>query len=331
MGAVKDQLLKTTSISGERINIRRANENDAPAMFEIFSDPATVEFIHVPQAKSVQDTLENSIRGFHMSDPLGKWVIALKDSDWVIGGIDLRLTPDEQDAEIGYVLGSKYTGQGYMTEAVQMLLKYSFETLGLSKIHSFHATENPKSGAVMQRAGMHFVKLIPNHEEIDGVKIDSLFYEINHHEYDQQLFWAKFKKLQPDAQFGSAWAFGDFAEMATELAQLVLDGTKTATASAYVEYQLEDEALPEAFKGYDILLNGNDEPVAILQTTQVKTVPFNKVDAEHAFKEGEGDRSLEYWRNNHLRFWQQAFAEKGLEFDPNQAKIVLEEFKVVYK
>ena len=50
---------------------------------------------------------------------------------------------------------------------------------------------------------------------------------------------------------------------------------------------------------------------------------------EHAFKEGEGDRSLEHWREFHKKFFRECLEEYGLEFSEN-VKVVREEFKVVY-
>ena len=51
---------------------------------------------------------------------------------------------------------------------------------------------------------------------------------------------------------------------------------------------------------------------------------------QHAYKEGEGDRSLAYWRDVHEDFFAEEFAETELEFN-GQTSILCEEFKVVYR
>ena len=51
---------------------------------------------------------------------------------------------------------------------------------------------------------------------------------------------------------------------------------------------------------------------------------------EHAFKEGEEDRSLEYWREVHKKFFRECLEEYELEFSENM-KVVCEEFVVVYQ
>lgn len=125
-----------------------------------------------------------------------------------------------------------------------------------------------------------------------------------------------------------AWAFGDSPDLANELLKLVLAGTKTATASLVVEYQDAAEQIPQ--KGdLSILLDGGGEPRALIRTTQVETVPFDEVTAEHAWAEGEDDRSLETWREQHERFWRRTLAGTAHEFDPSLA-VVCEQFEVLY-
>ena len=123
-----------------------------------------------------------------------------------------------------------------------------------------------------------------------------------------------------------AWAFGEAPD---KLADLVVSGIKTATCSAYDLYQLEQEPLPQ--KGdYSVILNSQDEAVCIIKTVRVYVSEFNKVSAEHAYKEGEGNRSLDYWRKVHENFLINELAAVHKSFDEN-TKVVCEEFEVVYK
>ena len=62
----------------------------------------------------------------------------------------------------------------------------------------------------------------------------------------------------------------------------------------------------------------------------VSLVAYNQVSAEHAYLEGEGDRSLSYWRRVHREAFTPDYQEAGKEFDEN-GLIVLEQFQVVYK
>ena len=138
--------------------------------------------------------------------------------------------------------------------------------------------------------------------------------------------WQAYKKINP--KIGDdidAWAFGDLAD---ELADLVLRGEKTATASAYELYKLENEPLPQA-GSFDVILDSQEKAVCIVEITKVSVLPFNEVSADHAFKEGEGDKSLAYWQQVHQAFFTECLAESGLEFSQEMG-VVLEEFRKVY-
>ena len=138
--------------------------------------------------------------------------------------------------------------------------------------------------------------------------------------------WQAYKKINPEiGDEIDSWAFGSLAD---ELADLVLRGEKTATASAYELYKLENEPLPKA-GSFDVILDSQDRAVCIVEITIVNVLPFNEVSAEHAFKEGEGDKSLAYWQQVHQAFFIECLAEAGLEFSQEMG-VVLEEFRKVY-
>ncbi len=128
------------------------------------------------------------------------------------------------------------------------------------------------------------------------------------------------KTLRPPA-----WSFGATPEQSDQLLGLVLDGTKTATSSARTDYADEGEPLPEPGM-LSIVLDGAGRPRALVVTTEARVVPFDQVDADHARDEGEGDGSLEYWREAHERFFTE-HAEGGFTKD---MPVVLERFRVLY-
>ena len=122
-----------------------------------------------------------------------------------------------------------------------------------------------------------------------------------------------------------AWAFGATPAQADELLALVLDGTKTATASSFADYAEEGEDPPDPGT-LSIVLDGAGHARALVVTTAVRTVPFDRVDAEHAWQEGEGDRSLEYWRAAHESF----FAEHASSGFRPDMPVLLERFRLLY-
>ena len=141
-----------------------------------------------------------------------------------------------------------------------------------------------------------------------------------------QEIWNKYKQINPSiGDEIDAWAFGVEADT---LADLVLKGEKTATTSAYDLYALEDEPLPQEGT-FDVILDSQNQAVCIVEITKVSVELFNQVSAQHAYKKGEGDKSLTYWRQVHEDFFTECLREAGLTFTPD-SKIVLEEFHKVY-
>jgi uncharacterized protein YhfF len=94
-----------------------------------------------------------------------------------------------------------------------------------------------------------------------------------------------------------SFAFGDGPRLADELLDLVIRGLKTATCST------EDE--PNTSKPGEcwIVLDGRGEPACVIETTEVTYRRYNEVDAAFAYEEGEGDRSLAYWREAHRNYF----------------------------
>ena len=137
--------------------------------------------------------------------------------------------------------------------------------------------------------------------------------------------WQTFSREHGICAEYEAWAFGDNADC---LASLVLRGVKTATCSALPLYEPDGEPLPRAGE-YSVILDSRDQAVCIIQTTKVYQTPFRQVTADHAWKEGEGDGSLAYWRKVHEAFFAMELQKAGLPFD-GDFMLVCEEFRRLY-
>jgi uncharacterized protein YhfF len=132
------------------------------------------------------------------------------------------------------------------------------------------------------------------------------------------------RQAKPDA-FG----FGGEADVADELAELVLAGRKRATTSLAIEFTSLSEPLP-IVGDVSIILRGDGVPVAIIERTQVTTRPFDAVDEAFAAVEGEGDGSLAYWRQAHAEYFTGVCTRLGRHFD-TQTPVICQVFRVVWK
>jgi uncharacterized protein YhfF len=94
-----------------------------------------------------------------------------------------------------------------------------------------------------------------------------------------------------------SFAFGDGPELADELLELVLKGIKTATCST------EDEPNISTPGECWIVLDGRCTPRCVIESTEISYRRYSDVDAVFAHDEGEGDRSLAYWREAHRQYF----------------------------
>lgn len=125
-----------------------------------------------------------------------------------------------------------------------------------------------------------------------------------------------------------SWHFCDTRKDADELGALVRAGTKTATCSLLWVYEAEGETTPQV-GDLVIVTDWENKPLCVIEITEVTIRPFKDVDASFACDEGEGDRSLEYWRAVHWRYFGRELAALGL-LPSDDMPLVCERFRVVW-
>jgi len=100
----------------------------------------------------------------------------------------------------------------------------------------------------------------------------------------------------PKAEFGFPGPLRD------KLVAAILSGAKTSTTGLLADYQLEDEPLPEVGQR-SVVVDSADQPVAVIEITEVRVVRLGDIDLAHAVDEGEGYESVAAWRAGHETFW----------------------------
>ncbi len=148
-----------------------------------------------------------------------------------------------------------------------------------------------------------------------------------------EKIWSNFIEKNPKYKGGKIKDIYHFCydeKDANELAKLVKTGIKRATSSLYLLYNLEndEENIPK-LGDLSIITDYDGNPCAIIENTLVELVPFNEVTEEFAHKEGEGDKSLNYWKRVHKDFFSKELQEFGIDFDESML-VVLEYFEVIY-
>ena len=144
-------------------------------------------------------------------------------------------------------------------------------------------------------------------------------------------FWKEFCEMNSGLNIETPfqiWFFGSSSEMARELAELVIAGEKTATASLVAVNEITPEIAP-IDEGYSVVTDFEGNPQCVIQTTEIRLMPFIEVDAQFAFDEGEGDQTLEFWRDVHWRYFTKEAAQLNLEFN-EKSLVCCERFQLLF-
>ena len=147
----------------------------------------------------------------------------------------------------------------------------------------------------------------------------------------EQAFWDSYVRTSsenPDASRVEAGIAGNI-EIADELLYLYLCGRKTAGSSLLKDYEYSGEDLPEP-GDYWIILDSRKTPRCIVRTIRVVIHRFDEVPKEVAVAEGEGDRSLSYWRQAHSSFFA-PFLRTWDVTDLSEERVVTEFYELVFK
>jgi len=167
------------TIRASRVYLRPVVAEDADALFTIFSDQQVMRYWGTPplaDRNAAMQLVREIHDGFERRTML-KWGLALSDSDALIGTTTLfNLNVDNGRAEIGYCLGRAHWGNGYMHEALQAQLKYSFETLDFRRLEADVDPRNTSSIRTLERLGFQREGYLRERWHVNGEIQDTLFY-----------------------------------------------------------------------------------------------------------------------------------------------------------
>ncbi|UWX55139.1 ASCH domain-containing protein [Maribacter litopenaei] len=111
-------------------------------------------------------------------------------------------------------------------------------------------------------------------------------------------------------------------------ADLVKKGVKKATTDSLLGLQYRNEPLPK-IGDFKVVTNWEGEAQCIIKLISVKLKPFFSIDTAYAQKEGEGDKSLEYWKKTHWDYYTRELEPFGRV--PRESMIVVcQEFEKIF-
>ena len=131
----------------------------------------------------------------------------------------------------------------------------------------------------------------------------------------------------PSGNAGTA-AFGITEDDARDIAPLVLNGTKTASGGLVWSNEFDGKRGIQPGDLW-VVIAGSDEPICIIETTEVRVFPYDEVPEHYAWWGGEGDRTMADWRRI---YWDYIVSEcKRIGREPHpKAALAMERFRVVF-
>jgi len=144
-------------------------------------------------------------------------------------------------------------------------------------------------------------------------------------------YWKEFQvnnREYLDIEQPPTFFFCDNKKDADECAELVVQKIKQATSPSVWWFEKNNEPLPKE-GDIAIVTNWDGEPKAIIRTTKVEIVKFKDISPEYADTEGEGDRTLAYWKKVHWDFYQNEMKPFN-EYPSEEMEIVCEYFETIW-
>lgn len=156
----------------ERLCLRQFTADDASFILELLNDPAFLQFIGDKGVRTLADAvtyLEQGPLASYATHGFGLYLVTLKQGGMPIGMSGLIKRPALDDVDLGYAFLPQFTGKGYASEAAQAVLTHGHIAFGLQRIVAITDPENAASIRVLEKAGMHFERMMQLTEESPAV------------------------------------------------------------------------------------------------------------------------------------------------------------------
>lgn len=156
-----------TMIETGRLRLRPWDPADAPALYELASDPAIGPAAGWPPHGSVEESssvIETVLSGplqfaIELGEPVGAHPAgALAGAIGLKGSDESRLVAAVGELEAGYWMGRPFWGHGLASEALAALIAHARDELGVRRIWAAHMVGNDRSRRVMERCGLAYVR-----------------------------------------------------------------------------------------------------------------------------------------------------------------------------
>lgn len=170
-------------IETERLRLREMDLNDASLLFQLRSDDSVMKYMAKEVILTIDEArkiIQDNLNAFWKGESI-YWAIALKDKDDFIGaGGYWRWAKQHFRAEIGFQLLPEYWRQGYMKEALESMIPFGFDQMGLHRIEADVDPRNIASIKLLEKLKFRKEGHFKENIHFKGQYLDSMIYSLIH-------------------------------------------------------------------------------------------------------------------------------------------------------
>lgn len=168
-------------LSGRRIRLRAMLPADAQALFGIWSHPAVAPWLDGPPLSSVEDAeaLIALLAEWAVEEESLRWSI-LGPEGIVIGscGYNNWQLQGAYRGEIGFELSPAAMRQGYMREALELVLAFGFRSMGLNRMEALCHPDNLRAEQLLTGLGFRQEGLLRQYRHTASGYHDVVMYSL---------------------------------------------------------------------------------------------------------------------------------------------------------
>ncbi len=184
----------TPTIETERLILRKFEDSDFQAIFEILSDSEVNRFLPWYPLRDLDEArafLKERFLAYYGRPVSYRYAVCLKEDDLPIGYV---LLSDEENHDLGFGLKKEFWNRGIITEAAQAVIK-RIKRAGYTHITATHDKNNPRSGAVMKKLGMEYKYSYVEQWQPKDISVTFRMYQLNfdgNQERTYMYYWDRY-------------------------------------------------------------------------------------------------------------------------------------------
>jgi len=161
-------------VETERLRVRRLDAEDDAFILALVNEPSWIRYIGDKGVRTLDDArryIEVGPMAMYERLGFGLYLVELKAANEPIGICGLIKRETLEDVDLGFAFLPKHRGKGYAFESATAVLSYARTALGLSRIVAILSPDNHRSGALLEKLGFRFERVLELPASTAGLRL----------------------------------------------------------------------------------------------------------------------------------------------------------------